>query len=83
MSSTVEIISLTRQPRDVSRFLNFAYAIYGDDPNWVAPLLMDVKKVFSNENPMFSHAEMQLWIARRAAPSRAAARRARTSGSHR
>ena len=65
MSSTVEIISLTRQPRDVSRFLNFAYSIYGDDPNWVAPLLMDVKKVFSDANPMFQHAEMQLWMARR------------------
>ena len=65
MSSPLEIIALTRQPRDVSRFLNFAYAIYRDDPNWVAPLLMDVKKVFSDENPLFQHAEMQLWIARR------------------
>src|SRR3954468_15170092 len=65
MSSSPEVIALTRQPRDVSRFLNLAYSIYGDDPNWVAPLLMDVKKVFSDANPLFQHAEMQLWIARR------------------
>ena len=65
MPSTLEIIALTRQPRDISRFLNFAYSIYRDDPNWVAPLLMDVQKVFSDANPMFQHAEMQLWIARR------------------
>lgn len=65
MSSALEIIPLTRQPRDVSRFLNLAYAIYGDDPHWVAPVLMDVKKVFSDVNPLFQHAEMQLWIARR------------------
>jgi GNAT superfamily N-acetyltransferase len=65
MSSPIEIISLTRQARDVSRFLHFAYAIYGNDPHWVAPLLMDVKKVFSDANPLFQHAEMQLWVARR------------------
>ena len=65
MSSSLEIISLTRRPRDVSRFLKLAYSIYGNDPNWVAPLLMDVKKVFSDANPLFQHAEMQLWIARR------------------
>ncbi|MEY4387023.1 MAG: hypothetical protein RLY20_2306 [Verrucomicrobiota bacterium] len=65
MSSTIEIIALTRQSRDVSRFLNFAYGIYAGDPHWVAPVLMDVKKVFSDENPLFQHAEMQLWMARR------------------
>jgi len=65
MSSPLEIIALTRQPRDVSRFLDVVYAIYGDDPNWVAPLLMDLKKVFTDANPLFQHAEMQLWVARR------------------
>lgn len=48
---------------DVLRFLKFAYKIYQNDPNWVAPLLMDVKKVFSKQNPLFEHAIIQLWIA--------------------
>jgi GNAT superfamily N-acetyltransferase len=65
MSHDTEIVSLTREPRDVMRFLKVAYRIYDTDPNWVAPLLMDLKKVFTNSNPLFEHAEMQLWIARR------------------
>ncbi len=65
MSPSLEIIALSRQPRDVRRFLNLAYSIYGNDPNWVAPLLVDLMKVFGDANPLFQHAEMQLWIARR------------------
>jgi hypothetical protein len=49
----------------VLRFLKVSYGIYRDDPNWVAPLLMDLKKVFTDANPMFEHAVMQLWIATR------------------
>jgi hypothetical protein len=47
------------------RFLKVSYRIYRDDPNWVAPLLMDLKKVFTDANPLFEHAVMQLWIATR------------------
>jgi hypothetical protein len=65
MSSPIEILPLTRGPRDVRRFLNVAYAIYGGDPHWVAPLLMDMAKVFSDANPLFQHAEAQLWVATR------------------
>ena len=45
------------------RFLKVAYGVYGDDPHWVAPLLMDLRKVFTDANPLFEHAEMQLWVA--------------------
>lgn len=65
MSHEIEIISLTRQPRDVMRFLKVAYRIYDSDPHWVAPLLADMKKVFTDGNPIFEHAEMRLWLARR------------------
>jgi GNAT superfamily N-acetyltransferase len=47
------------------RFLKASYPIYDGDPHWVAPLLMDLKKVFTDANPLFEHAEMQLWLARR------------------
>ena len=56
---------LSRRAGEVLRFLKVSYGIYRDDPHWVAPLLMDLKKVFSDENPLFQHATMQLWIARR------------------
>ncbi len=66
MSSELRIVPLSRNGREVSRFLNVSYGIYRQDPNWVAPLLMDLKKVFTNANPLFEHAEMQLWVATRA-----------------
>lgn len=66
MNNEVEIVALSRRPSDVDRFLAMAYAIYRDDPHWVAPLLADLKKVFTDANPLLAHARMQLWVARRA-----------------
>lgn len=65
MSTDIQIVPLSRNPRDVMRFLKVSYRIYRDDPNWVAPLLMDLKKVFTDANPLFEHAVMQLWVATR------------------
>ena len=59
----VQIVPLSRTSGNILRFLKVSYGIYRDDPYWVAPLLMDLKKVFTAENPLFQHAEMQLWIA--------------------
>jgi hypothetical protein len=64
MNNAIEIVALSRSPADVLRFLKLSYFIYDKDPNWVAPLLMDMKKVFLDENPLFEHAQMQLWVAR-------------------
>jgi hypothetical protein len=64
-ANTIAIVSLPRDARNVLRFLKVSYGIYGDDPYWVAPLLMDLKKVFTDENPLFGHAEMALWVATR------------------
>ena len=61
----IEIVPLSREAREVLRFLKVSYGIYEDDPHWVAPLLMDLKKVFTDENPLFQHAEMALWVATR------------------
>lgn len=65
MSHRLQIVPCSRSPREVSRFLDVSYGIYNGDPHWVAPLLLDLKKVFTEANPLFQHAEMQLWIARR------------------
>jgi len=59
----VKIEALTLSSRDVMRFLRVSYTIYKDDRNWVAPLLQDLKKVFTTANPLFEHAEMQIWVA--------------------
>ena len=65
MNPDTQIVPLSRNKADVRRFLNVSYAIYRDDPHWVAPLLMDLEKVFTAANPLFDHATMQLWIVRR------------------
>ncbi len=65
MTNDVRIEALSRSSRDISRFLEVSYSVYNGDPNWVAPLLMDLKKVFTDANPLFSHAQMQLWVATR------------------
>ncbi|MEI7733542.1 MAG: GNAT family N-acetyltransferase [Verrucomicrobiota bacterium] len=63
MNGPVQLVEIPRTPAGVSRFLKVSYGIYGDDPNWVAPLLVDLEKVFTNANPLFQHAEMKLWVA--------------------
>jgi hypothetical protein len=65
VSTDIQIVPLSRSPRDVLRFLSVSYGIYRDDPHWVAPLLMDLRKVFTDANPLFEHAMMQLWLATR------------------
>lgn len=47
------------------RFLKVAHAVYRDDPHWVAPLNFDMLEVLGPSNPLFQHAEMRLWVARR------------------
>jgi GNAT superfamily N-acetyltransferase len=61
----VIIKPLNRSGNELNRFLKLAFAIYRDDPFWVAPLRLDIRKLFSDANPFFEHAEMQLWIAER------------------
>ncbi len=63
MDADIQVIPLSRRGRDLNRFLAFSDHIYARDPLWVAPLLMDLKKVFSDANPLFDHAEMRLWMA--------------------
>ena len=63
MSNEIQVVPLSRAPAAVLRFLRVSYGIYRDDPHWVAPLLDDLKKVFTAANPLFTHAQMQLWVA--------------------
>lgn len=61
----IRVTPLARDRRGIARFLRVPYAIYDGDPNWVAPLLIDLQQVFQPRNPLFDHAEMQLWVAQR------------------
>lgn len=51
---------------DINAFVEVAYRLNGDDPNWVAPLRDEVKATISPEkNGWFSHAQAQLFLAER------------------
>jgi GNAT superfamily N-acetyltransferase len=52
--------------RDLKTFIQLPWRLYRDEPNWVAPLLMDLKKrLDQNKNPFFKHAEAQYMLAYR------------------
>jgi len=44
-------------------FYRLPEIIYTNDPNWIRPLINDVKKVFDpRQNPFFEHGELDRWI---------------------
>ena len=60
-------VSPVATKRDRNAFIDLAYRLNANDPNWVPPLRMDVAELLNEKkNPFFRHARMQLFLARRA-----------------
>ena len=52
--------------KDRKAFVDFAWAVYKDDPHWVPPLKDEVHGLITpGKNPWFEHARAQLWLAER------------------
>ena len=52
--------------KEFRRFLDLPYRIYEGDPNWVAPLIRDMKVMFDKrKHPFHQHSEVQPYIALR------------------
>ncbi len=52
--------------RELSMFIKLPWRLYRDEPNWVAPLVMELKKrLDQSKNPFFKHAEAQYFLAYR------------------
>lgn len=59
-------VTAARSRRDRSDFLELPWRLYAGDPNWVAPLRLDVKaRLDRSKNPFFQHSEAELFLARR------------------
>ena len=61
-------MSLTIRPvhgrRDLRAFIDFQYRLYEDDPHFVPPLRMDIKKLLNpGKNAFFEHGSMQTFLA--------------------
>jgi GNAT superfamily N-acetyltransferase len=52
--------------RTFKDFIRLPYRIYDGDPNWVAPLIRDVKTAFNEKkHPFYTHSEVQPYVAYR------------------
>ena len=50
--------------RDLRRFIRLPFALYRNEPRWIAPLLLDVRKRLDRRrNPWFEHAEAEYFLA--------------------
>ncbi len=50
----------------IDRFIRVPFALYGDDPHWVAPLILERRDHLNpRANPYFDHAEVAYWLALR------------------
>jgi GNAT superfamily N-acetyltransferase len=50
--------------RQLKAFIKFPWKIYGDDPNWVPPLILEQLHFFTpGRNPYLSHSTAQLFMA--------------------
>lgn len=51
--------------RALRQFIRVPWTIYGNDPLWVPPLIMERHQHLSPKNPYFEHAHIRSWIAYR------------------
>ena len=66
MSSRPVVIRRVESRQDRKAFVDLAWEVYRDDPNWVPPLKDEVHGLINPaKNPWFEHARAQLWLAER------------------
>ncbi len=57
-------IERVKTKSELKKFMLFPWKIYKKDPNWVPPLVADIKeKLDKKKNPFFEHADMDLFLA--------------------
>ena len=61
----IEIVPVTGR-RELRQFINFPWSVYRNDPFWIPPLLVEMKKLFDkSRHPFFSHSSADFFLARR------------------
>jgi hypothetical protein len=61
-------VAEVRTQRDLRHFLDLPERIYAHDPNWIAPLRRETRKLLDRRgNPFFDHGEACFWLAWRGA----------------
>ncbi|MFQ5637782.1 MAG: GNAT family N-acetyltransferase [bacterium] len=58
-------ISRVETKKDLTQFIKLPWKIYKNDPHWVPPLIIDMKKILNKQkNPFFQHSEAEYFLAR-------------------
>ena len=58
------IVNLVTNEVDKMKFIKFPWKIYKNNPNWVPPLIFDVKNnLDTKKNPFYSHSKIELFLA--------------------
>jgi len=66
VAKTEVVIAPVSGKKDFDAFIDLAYRLNKDDPNWVPPLRGEVVELLTpGKNPFHEHATMQLFLARR------------------
>ncbi|MGL5743346.1 MAG: hypothetical protein ACRCXC_12850 [Legionella sp.] len=58
----VEVV-LCQKPKQIRDFLEVPFLLHKNDPNWVPPLRLSVRRILDKKNPFYKNAEVQLWVA--------------------
>ena len=67
MAPSEVIITPVSGKADRKAFIDLAYRLNASDPCWVPPLRMEAEELITpGKNPFFAHADVQLFLARRA-----------------
>ncbi|MGR8919036.1 MAG: N-acetyltransferase [Gammaproteobacteria bacterium] len=61
MSAALDIRAVSDR-RSTNDFVRVPWALYGDDPQWVPPLLFERKEALAPKQPVFEHVEWQGWV---------------------
>ena len=60
----IEVIEVESK-KDLDDFIKFPFNLYSKDPNYVPPLIREVRTNFSDGNPFFLHATARFFLARK------------------
>lgn len=64
-SDTLEIVPVQTKA-DMEAFIQLPYRLHKDDPNWIAPLLMERRDALNpKKNPYLRRANVRFWLAKR------------------
>ena len=64
ISDTITISNVTTL-KELKTFYEIPWTLYSNDINWIAPFWSETRDFFKTKNPFWTHAETQLFIAKK------------------